>query len=65
MYHENNIENQFYLHVMNFFTRGSSWKKFKNTCLATSYSIIGNYIDCNLTDKQKNLIVFQALLSSL
>ena len=31
MYYEYNIENQFYLHVMNFSTRGSSCKKFKNT----------------------------------
>ena len=31
MYSENNIEYQFYLQVMNFFTRGNSCEKFKNT----------------------------------
>ena len=30
MYSESNIEYQSYVQVMNFFTRGSSCKKFKN-----------------------------------
>ena len=44
MYYENNIENQLYLHVINFFTRGSSWKKLKNAFYQKKFWICVSYI---------------------
>ena len=70
MYSENNIEYQSYLQVMNFFTRGNSCKKFKNTFYEKKLWTCSRYIlihhwetaDCTLTDWQKNFIMFQELL---
>ena len=70
MYSENNIEYQSYLQVMNFFTRGNSCKKFKNTFYEKKLWTCSRYIlihhwetaDCSLTNRQKNFIMFQELL---